>query len=79
MVNYRKKALKFVDTAKDVSRALLGKDLSQAVNKRAVQAVQAPMSFAKGGKVPRTGMAKVHKGEVVLTAKQAASMKKLLK
>jgi hypothetical protein len=67
-----------VDTAKDVSKALLGKELSQAVNKRAVQAV-APMSFAKGGRVPRTGMAKVHKGEQVLTAKQVASLKKMLK
>jgi len=79
MVNYRKKALKFVDTAKDVSRALLGKDLSRAVNKRAVEAVEAPMSFARGGKVKRTGMAKVHKGEQVLTAKQVASLKKMLK
>jgi hypothetical protein len=31
----------------------------------------AKMQFKKGGKVPRTGMAKVHKGEVVLTAAQA--------
>ena len=30
-----------------------------------------PSSFKKGGKVKKTGVAKVHKHEVVLTAKQA--------
>jgi hypothetical protein len=30
-----------------------------------------PKQFKKGGKVKRTGIAKVHAGEVVLTAKQA--------
>ena len=30
-----------------------------------------PKGFKKGGKVKRTGIAKVHAGEVVLTAKQA--------
>lgn len=35
------------------------------------------MSYAKGGKVKMTGMAKVHKGEVVLTSKQAKQIKKL--
>lgn len=30
-----------------------------------------PGAFKHGGKVKRTGVAKVHKGEVVLTAKQA--------
>ena len=29
------------------------------------------MHYKRGGKVPRTGLAKVHKGERVLTAKQA--------
>lgn len=32
--------------------------------------------FKKGGRVKKTGVAKVHKGEVVLTAKQARSLKK---
>ena len=32
--------------------------------------------FKKGGKVKKTGMARVHKGERVLTAKQANAMKK---
>jgi hypothetical protein len=78
MVNYRKKALKFVDTAKDVSRALLGKDLSRAVNQRAVDAVSMP-SFAKGGMVKKTGPARLHKGERVLSVKEVATLKKLLK
>ena len=30
-----------------------------------------PPSFKKGGKVKKTGMAKVHRGEVVLTAREA--------
>lgn len=40
-----------------------------------------PSSFKKGGKVEKTGMAKVHKGEVVLTKKQAKkpSIKKAIK
>ena len=38
-----------------------------------------PPNYAKGGKVKKTGMAKVHKGEVVLTASQARMMKKILK
>ncbi len=78
MVNYRKKALKAVSTIKDVSRGLLGKDLSQAVNKRAVEAVSMP-SFKKGGLVKKTGPARLHKGERVLTVGQVASLKKMLK
>ena len=31
---------------------------------------EGPMQFKRGGKVRRTGMAKVHKGERVLTKKQ---------
>jgi hypothetical protein len=77
MVNRQKKALGWIDTVKTGSRALLGKDLSRAVSNRATGAVTA--SYAKGGKVKRTGMAKVHKGEVVLTVATAKALKKLLK
>ena len=35
------------------------------------KATAMPRSFAKGGKVKKSGMAKVHKGEIVLTAAQA--------
>jgi hypothetical protein len=35
-----------------------------------------PSSFKKGGKVKKTGMAKVHRGEFVLTAKEAKGKNK---
>jgi hypothetical protein len=35
-----------------------------------------PPGYKRGGKVRKTGMAKVHKGERVLTAKQDRKMKK---
>ena len=35
-----------------------------------------PFSFKRGGKVRKTGLAKVHKGEVVLTKRQAKSHRK---
>jgi len=41
------------------------------------QTKASPPNFAKGGKVKKTGLAKVHKGEVVLTAAQAKRMKAL--
>jgi len=37
-----------------------------------------PSSYKKGGKVKKTGFAKVHKGEVVLTKKQAKSSPKIM-
>lgn len=83
MVSSVKKIGKYVGAIKSASRQLLGKDLSRAVSSRAASAVAAPMaspsSFAKGGLVRKTGMAKVHKGEKILTAKQVAAMKKMLK
>lgn len=36
-----------------------------------------PSSYKRGGKVKKTGRAKVHKGEVVLTAKQARKVKRI--
>lgn len=78
MVARAKKALKWVDTLKTGSKMLLGKDLSRAVSSRAVDAVKAsPPSYAKGGVVKRTGMAKVHKGEKVLTMAQRKALAKL--
>jgi hypothetical protein len=83
MVSSVKKIGKYVGAIKSASKQLLGKDLSRAVSGRAVSAVTpapamaSPASFAKGGKVKRTGLAKVHKGEKVFTAKQLASMKKM--
>ena len=79
MVNYRKKALKFIDTAKEVSKGLLGKELSRAVNQRAVDVVSMP-AYKNGSKVlTKTGPAMLHKGEKVLSAKQVKELKKLFK
>ena len=79
MVNRQKKALGWINTIKAGSKALLGKNLSRAINNKAVGAVMAsPASFAKGGKVKKTGLAKVHAGEVVLTKKKACALKKML-
>ena len=79
MVNRQKKALGWVGTVKSGYHALMGKDLSRAVNKKAVSTVEAsPSAYKKGGKVKRTGRALVHKGEVVLTAQKVRMLKKLL-
>ena len=74
-----KKAERWVGAVKGGYHSLMGKDLSKAVNKKAVSALSAPAgSFAKGGVVKKTGLAKVHKGEHVLTAKQVSAIKKAL-
>ena len=80
MVNRQKKALGWVGTVKTGYHALMGKDLSKAVNKRAVGAVEAsPSSYKKGGKVKRTGKALVHRNEVILPASTVKTLKRLLK
>jgi hypothetical protein len=85
MVNRIKKMGRVIGAIKSGSRQLLGKDLSRAVSSGAVGQVNALSSpnpipgYKKGGKVKRTGLARVHKGEVVLTASAAKSLRKLLK
>lgn len=78
MVNRQKKMLGWIDTIKKGSRSLLGKELSNALNKKAVSAVGSIPTFKKGGVMKRTGLAKLHKGEVVLSAPQRKALKKLL-
>jgi hypothetical protein len=77
------KAVAFLEHA---GKRLLGDEILGAVRKRAVhhitpahQRMATPASFAKGGKVRRTGHAKVHAGEVVLTKKTVGALKKILK
>lgn len=77
MVNRVKKIGRFVGAIKSGARELLGKDLSRAVSASAVN-MATPAAYAKGGKVKKTGMAKVHKGEVVLTSAKVKALKKLL-
>ena len=75
MVNRVNKIGRYVGAIKEGYHSLMGKDLSKAVNKKAVSAID---SYKKGGKVKRTGKALLHKGEVVLTVSQAKSLKKAL-
>jgi hypothetical protein len=77
MVSSVKKIGKYVGAIKSASRQLLGKDLSRAVSNRAVSGVAMP-AYKMGGVVKKTGIAKVHKGEVVLTVGQRKALKKLL-
>jgi len=84
MVNRVKKAARIVGMLKDTTRGLLGKNLSSAINQTALDSVNAYNSpnpipgYKKGGKVRRTGLARVHRGEVVLTKSAAKTLRKLL-
>ena len=84
MVNRIKKMGRVIGAIKSGSRQLLGKDLSRAVSSGAVGQVNALSSpnpipgYKKGGRVKRTGIAKVHKGELVITASMAKKLNKLL-
>jgi hypothetical protein len=49
--------------------------LGAAAKKKAEKMLAEPPSYNKGGTVKKTGMALVHKGEKVLTAKQAKKKK----
>lgn len=77
-----KRVRKFVAGVEHVANRLLGKEIIGAVRNRAVRAISggmaSPASYAKGGKVRKTGMAKVHKGELVLTAAKHKALKKML-
>jgi hypothetical protein len=85
MVNRIKKMGRVIGGIKSASRQLLGKDISRAISGAGVKQIEAYSSpnpipgYRKGGKVKRTGIARVHKGEVVLTASAAKSLRKLLK
>ena len=78
MVNRRKKAVQWVSTIQDIGRQLVGKKTARGLGKSLTN-LATPASFAKGGRVKKTGQAKVHKGEVVLTKRTACALKSLLK
>jgi hypothetical protein len=85
MVNRVKKMARISGAISDMSKTLIGKNLSRAINQGAIDSANAYASpnpipgYRKGGKVKRTGIARVHKGEVVLTASAAKTLRKLLK
>jgi hypothetical protein len=80
MVNRVKKIGRYVGAIKEGYHSLMGKDLSHAVNKKAVGVVE---GYKKGGKVRMHGkksvLIRAHAGEVVLPKKTVATLKKLLK
>lgn len=88
MVNRVKKMGRIAGGISDMSRTLLGKNISRAISGGAVKNINAASDayaspnpipgYKKGGKVRRTGIARVHKGEVVLTASAAKTLRKLL-
>ena len=78
MAKKQPKALRFISTLKKGYNALLGKELAGAVNKKAVGLVGAIPSFKKGGTMKRTGLARLHKGELIIPAAKAKALKKLL-
>jgi len=84
MVNRMKKAGRVVGMLKDTTKGLLGKNLSRAINQGAIDQVAAYNSpnpipgFKKGGVSKKTGLAKLHKGELVLTAAMTKKLHKLL-
>ena len=77
MVNRVKKMGRITGGISAGSRTLLGKNLSRAVNDPAQTAVY--QSYAVGGVVKRTGLAKVHKNELVIPAKAAKMLKRIMK
>ena len=79
MAKKQPKALRFINNLKKGYNSLLGKELAGVVNKKAVGLVSAIPSFKTGGRMRKSGLARLHAGEVVLTASQAKSLKKVLR
>ncbi len=67
-----------INKIKTAGQALVGKKNARAINNRAHNAITGE-SFARGGRVRKTGLAKVHAGECVLTKHQATALKKILR
>ena len=85
MVNRVKKGMRHISLIKHAGRQLLGKDLSRSISNSATHHVNTTTSanpvpgFKRGGKVKKTGIALVHKNEIVLSTMQVKALKKLLK
>ena len=87
-VNRMKKLARISSGISNASKTLLGKNVSRAISQGASKNIKSSSDayaspnpipgFAKGGKVKRTGLAKVHKGELVLTAAMTKKLHKLL-
>ena len=76
MPNRVKKSGRWTGAIKGGAQTLLGKKLIGDVNRQMRSQVQ---SYAVGGVVKRTGLAKVHKNEIVIPAKAAKMLKRIMK
>ena len=76
MVNRVKKMGRITGGIRDGARTLIGNRLINDANSKIRSKVQ---SYAVGGVVKRTGLAKVHKGELVLTASAHKALKSIMK
>ena len=76
MVNRVKKSGRWTGAIKGGAQTLLGKKLIGDVNRQMRTQVQ---SYAVGGTVRRTGLARVHKNEIVIPAKTAQMLKRIMK
>ena len=85
MVNRSKKALIWTDTIASGARNILGKEVSRALSGATANQVKmagtVPLvgMYKKGGTVKKTGIALVHKGELIIPASKVKSVKKLMK
>jgi hypothetical protein len=76
MPNRVKKSARWTGAIKGGAQTLLGKKLLGDVNRQMRSQVQ---SYAIGGVVKRTGLARVHKNEIVIPASTAKVLKKMMK
>ena len=86
MVNRVKKMERISGAMADTYHTLAGRKISKAVNRGAAQNIKkytstSPMipGFKTGGTVKKTGLARLHKGELVITASAHKALKKIMK
>ena len=82
MVNRMKKMGRISTGISNTSRTLLGKNVSRAISGAAANQVKMAgyiPAFKKGGTVKKTGLARLHKGELVLTASAHKALKNIMK
>ena len=86
MVNRVKKMERISGAIADTYHTLAGRKISKAVNRGAAQNIKKIThtnskipEFKNGGTVKKTGLAKVHKGEIVITASAAKALKHIMK
>ena len=76
MVNRMKKMGRVTRGIRDGARTLIGNALINDANNKARSQIA---SYKVGGTVKRTGLARLHKGELVITAAAHKALKKIMK